>query len=108
MNNSQLYLETLGFVNGDMKQDFGDLSLAKYVKYLMRKVVSPSGNRFEYIWLISYEDNVVEIVGEVYAAKKNTYKPKGGVKLEDLIKKGFVPVKLGIIRSHDELVKFLA
>lgn len=103
MNNLAAYLREAGFVDGDMKQDMGDLSLAKYCTYL---TLERNGQHF-YMLVVTYDGKVVEVVGEVYLAKKNTYKPKGGLTTDQMRAKGFMPVRWGLLRTLEEVKNFL-
>ncbi len=62
----------------------------------------------EYVSLVSYEGKFCEAVYEAFAAKKNTYQPKGNVKLAELAKRGFLAVLTGLPRSLVDLTTLVA
>jgi hypothetical protein len=57
----------------------------------------------EYVSLVSYEGKFCEAVYEAFAAKKNTYQPKGNVKSAELAKRGFLAVLTGLPRNLPDL-----
>jgi hypothetical protein len=121
------YLTSIGFVPGPAEAHFGSesyLSVLKNCDYIFRKVdgkfnivftsIDKSGKtvvtnhayttKFQYFSLCRspYTREVLEAVFEEYIAEKNTRRPKGEMKSEELVKRGFATSQIGICRKFDD------
>ena len=102
-----------GFSDADQLADFG--YTIPYVRYVLREV-TPTHR--EYLTCVTYDNQVVETVVEVYKAKKSTRPaPKGVLQnlkskkpevvekaQQDLLDGGFVPLECYLVRE-DEVLK---
>jgi len=102
------FLRGIGFTDADQEKDFG--YVISYVTYLKRI----ENGRHQYFSVVhSHSDGRVleETCFEEYLAEKNTRKPKGEPKKENLKpgefsdyqKRGFAPVRLELLRSFQKI-----
>lgn len=126
MNELLQYLNSLGFVEIDQMEDFGER--VSYMKYMHRvnpekrkhvfndKKLNFSGKTYEgnfhqYMWVVFAPwdpDNFLEVVMREYLVKYNSRRPKGFIDEEESFRKGYTAPRLGLARSLDDVKSFLS
>ena len=95
-------LKALGFEEHPHNPHFCSAPGSKLpgVAYLCRK----TGTLREYVSLMFYEGKFCEGCYEFFYTEKNTYLPKGRVKVSELLKKGFKDLSGALFRSEKEML----
>jgi hypothetical protein len=108
------YLLSVGFELASlevMKAQFGENDYQSIIRcgdYAIRKT---SDGKWQYLFICRFEGKAVEVTFEEYLAPKNTRKPKGEPKKENLKpgeytenqKKGFDNIRCGLCRSIEDV-----